>query len=80
MDYIAPKLTTLRNSGTVAWAEMGWLDFETPGPCVVMAQGKKENLVAVVLAKVGDGKISSLGMCGVPSPHSARRSGEYPGR
>ena len=80
MDYIVPKLTTLRNSGTVAWAEMGWLDFEMPGPCVVMAQGKKDNLVAVVLAKVADGKISSLGMCAVPSPHSARRSGEYPGR
>lgn len=80
LEYIAPKLEAIRRSGATAWAEMGWLDREFPGPCVVIAQGDKDNLLAVVLAKVEDGKIKRLDLCGAPSPHSARRSGEYPGR
>jgi hypothetical protein len=80
LEYILPKLDAIRKSGGTAWAEMGWLDHEFPGPCVVMAQGGKDNLLAVVLAKVEDGKIKRLDLCGVPSPHSARRTGEYPGR
>lgn len=80
LEYIVPKLEAIRKSGAAAWAEMGWLDREFPGPCVVMAQGDKDNLLAVVLAKVEDGKIKRLDLCGAPSPHSARRSGEYPGR
>jgi hypothetical protein len=78
LAYIAPKLDAIRKSGTVVWAEMGWLDREIPGPCVVTAQGNKNNLLAVVLAKVERGKIARLDLCGAPSPHSARRTGEYP--
>ena len=80
LNYIVPKLKAIRESGTVAWAEMGWLDREIPGPCVVMAQGDKNNLLAVVLAKVEHGRIKRLDLCGAPSPHSARRTGDYPGR
>jgi hypothetical protein len=80
LAYIVPKLAAIRKSGAAAWAEMGWLDREFPGPCVVMAQGDKGNLIAVVLAKVEGGKITRLDLCGAPSPHSARRTGEYPGR
>lgn len=80
LEYIVPKLDAIRKSGAAAWAEMGWLDREFLGPCVVMAQGDKDNLLAVVLAKVEGGKIKRLDLCGAPSPHSARRTGEYPGR
>jgi hypothetical protein len=80
LNYIIPKLEAIRKSGTVAWAEMGWLDRETPGPCVVIAQGDRDNLLAVVLAKVEQGMIKRLDLCGAPSPHSARRTGDYPGR
>ena len=80
LEYIAPKLEAIRKSSAAAWAEMGWLDREFPGPCVIMAQGEKDNLLAVVLAKVEGGKIKRLDLCGAPSPHSARRTGEYPGR
>jgi len=80
LEYIAPKLEAIRKSGAAAWAEMGWLDREFPGPCVVLAQGDKDNLLAVALAKVEDGKIKRLDLCGAPSPLSARRRGEYPGR
>jgi hypothetical protein len=78
LEYIVPKLKAIKKSGSVAWAEMGWLDREFPGPCVVMAQDDKDNLLAVVLAKVKDGKIMRLDLCGAPSPLSARRTGDYP--
>ena len=80
LDYIAPKLDAIRKSGVPAWAEMGWLDREFPGPCVILAQGDKDALLAVVLTKVENEKIKRLDLCGAPSPRSARRSGEYPGR
>ena len=80
LEYIVPKLETIRKSGATVWAEMGSLNREFPGPCVVMAQGEKDNLMAVVLAKVEDGKVKRLDLCGAPSPHSASRTGEYPGR
>jgi len=79
LDYISPKLLSLKTSGSKVWAEMASLEREMPGPCVVMAQGSKDNLVSLVLAGVVNDKITRLDMCGAPSPHSARRSGEYPG-
>jgi hypothetical protein len=80
LEYIVSKLDAIRKSGVTAWAEMGSLDREIPGPCVVMAQGDKDNLIAMMLAKVEAGKIKRLDLCGAPSPHSARRTGDYPGR
>ena len=78
LEYIVPKLEAIKKSGSVAWAEMGWLDREFPDPCVVMAQDDKDNLLAVVLAKVKDGKIMRLDLCGAPSPLLAKRTGNYP--
>ena len=80
LEYIVQKLDAIRKSGVTVWAEMGSLDREFPGPCVVMAEGEKNNLMAVVLAEVEDGKVKRLDLCGAPSPYSARRTGEYPGR
>lgn len=80
LDYIGPKLLSLKTSGSKVWAEMASLEREIPGPCVVMAQGSKDNLVSLVLADVANDKITRLDMCGAPSPHSATRSGEYPDR
>lgn len=78
LDYITPKLEAIRTGGSEVWAEMGELTSEIPGPCVVMAQGEKDNLLCVILAKVEGGKLKSLAMCGAPSPHHAIRSGRYP--
>jgi hypothetical protein len=36
--YIAGKLETLKSNGSRVWAEMGYLDGEFPGPCVLVAQ------------------------------------------
>ncbi len=78
IEYIEPKLAAVKASGQRVWAELGQLDSELPGPCVVLAQGERNNLVALVFAKVEDGQIKRLDLCGTPSPYSARRSGEYP--
>lgn len=78
LDYIKPKLEAVRISGSKVWAEIATLTREFPGPCIVLAQGEKENLVAVILAKVKGDFIERIDMCIVPSPESAVRTGEYP--
>ena len=78
LDYINPNLEVVRASGTKVWAEMAVLTHSFPGPCVVLAQGDKENLVALVLAKVRGAQIERIDMCIVPTPQSAKSSGEYP--
>ena len=78
LDYINPKLEVVRASGSKVWAEMAMLTQSFPGPCVVLAQGDKENLIALVLAKVKGDHIERIDMCIVPSPQSAKRSGDYP--
>ena len=78
LNYIKPKLEVVRASGTKVWAEMAMLTHSIPGPCVVLAQGEKENLVALVLASVNGDFIERIDMCIVPSPQSAKRSGQYP--
>ena len=78
LEYINPKLEVVRASGTKVWAELAMLTHSFPGPCVVLAQGDKENLVALVLAKVKDDQIERIDMCIVPTSQSAKRSGEYP--
>ena len=78
LDYINPKLENIRISGARAWAEMATLTHSFPGPCVVVAQGDKENLIAIVLAKIKGDYIERIDMCIVPAPQSAIRTGEYP--
>ena len=80
LEYIVPKLETIRDSGSIVWAEMGLLIREFPGTCVIMSQDDRDNLLAVVLAEIEGGKIKRLDLCCAPSPHDARRTGEYPGR
>ena len=78
LKHSNPKLEAVRASGTEVWAEMAMLTHSFPGPCVVLAQGEKENLVALVLAEVKGDFIERIDMCIAPSPKSAKRSGEYP--
>ena len=78
LDYINPKLEVVKASGTKVWAEMAMLTHSFHGPCVVLAQGEKENFVALVLAEVKGDLIKRIDMCIVPSTQSAERSGEYP--
>ncbi len=80
LEYLSGKLEALRNSSQPAYAEMGTIGtFRRNQPCVILAQPGKDDLVALVLAKVADGRLQRLDLCIVPPPQSARRSGEYPG-
>jgi hypothetical protein len=78
LDYICPKLEAIKASGDRVWAELSELQVYPGGPCLVMAQGDRDNISATVLVDVVGNKIKRLDMCFVPSPHSAQRSGEYP--
>ena len=79
LEYIHRKMSAIRDSDLPVWAEMGWLNHSIPGPCVVVAQGEKENLVGLIVATAEAGKLVRLDMCIAPPPHSANRSGIYPG-
>jgi hypothetical protein len=77
--YITSKLSSVKAAGSRVWVEMAWLEREFPGPCVLLAQGEPDDL-GVVLAQVEGNTIKRFDLCSAPSPHSARRTGEYPGR
>lgn len=79
LAYIRPKLETIRSAGAQVLAEIGTVAaYGSDRPCVVLAQGSKENLVGIVLAEVHGEHASRLDLCIVPPPQAAERSGEYP--
>lgn len=79
LEYIIPKLQTIRSSNATVYAEMGTVAaYGKSQPCVILAQNDKANLVALVLAKTHGSKLRRLDLCIVPPPQAAERSGEYP--
>jgi hypothetical protein len=79
LDYMLPKLQTIKSSGATVFAEMGMVSaYGNHQPCVILAQNSKDNLVGLVLARIAGDKLSHLDLCIVPPPQSAERSGEYP--
>ena len=79
IEYIRPKLETIRKSKAPVYAELGVLPAYGHTDCLIMAQGDKSNLLGVAYASVDKGKICGLALCIVPQPQSAERSGIYPG-
>ena len=79
IEYIRPKLETIKKSKKPVYAELGVCPAYGHTNCLIMAQGNKSNLLGVAYASVGEGKICSLALCIVPTPDSAERSGIYPG-
>jgi hypothetical protein len=48
-------------------------------PCVILAQGHKDNVGALALLRIESNKINSIGICSdAPHPSTAKRSGQYP--
>jgi hypothetical protein len=79
LDYMEPKLGVIQSSGSIVFAEMGEIKQAHPiGPCVLVAQNMKENLVATVLAEVKGEFIQRLDMYLIPTVQSVTRSGFYP--
>ena len=79
IEYIRPKLETIKKSKSLVYAELGICPAYGHIDCLIMAQGDKSNLIGVAYASVDKGKISALALCIVPTPDSAERSGIYPG-
>ena len=79
IEYIRPKLETIKKSKSPVYAELGVCPAYGHTDCLIMAQGDKSNLLGVAYASVDEGKISGLSLCIVPTPDSAIRSGIYPG-
>jgi len=79
LEYMRQKLKTIQLAKAPVFAEMGKvLAYGKNQSCVILAQNDSENLVGLVLAKVGMGKLTRLDLCIIPPPHTAERSGEYP--
>lgn len=79
LAYLRNKYVLLVEANAPAFAEMGSiLAYGERQPCVVLAQYHRENLVALVLAKVSGNKLVRLDVCIIPPPEYAQRSGEYP--
>lgn len=83
--YLTDKMKTIRNSpGAQVFAELGEtkpypMAPNPPEPCVILAQGDKNNIDVLVLLKIESGKINSIALCSdAPHPSTAQRSGEYP--
>ena len=79
MEYIRPKLETIKKSKSPVYAELGVCPAYGHNDCLIMAQGDKSNFLGIAYASVDKGKISGLALCIVPTPDSAVRSGIYPG-
>jgi hypothetical protein len=78
IDYIRPKLATVKKANATVYAELGELSAYGQTDCVVLAQNDQNNIGAIVYAKVKDGQIVRIDMCTVPNPKTAKRSGFYP--
>jgi len=77
-DYLIHKLEAVKNAGNKVFAELGITRLGSFGrDCVFIAQGKKEEVKAVVLFKVADDKIQRYDLC-VPELYDVDRSGIYP--
>ena len=79
IEYIRPKLETIKRSKSPVYAELGICPAYSHTDCLIIAQGDKSNLIGVAYASVKEGRISGLFLCIVPTPDSAERSGIYPG-
>jgi hypothetical protein len=81
-SYIKDKLKSVSDPSNKVYAELAEMQPYAMstlfGPCVVLAQGSKENLVSTVLVKVKDNKISRISLCIIPPPETTLRSGIYP--
>lgn len=77
LDYIRPKMESIRRSGDRVWAEMSWLP-DSRGSYLVMAQGDQENVIATVWAEVEGSKIQGIAMRPATAIDVLGRTAEYP--
>jgi|GEM_PF-749986 len=91
-DYLKGKMQTIRKNllQSDVYAEIGYCGNQEGynvqvwsanqgKPCVLMAQGNPDEVLALVLLKTEEGKIKRVDICTIaPHPSTAIRTGEYP--
>lgn len=88
-NYMEAKFRTVHKSDHPVFAEIGFLDTkpsagiygtsEVNRPCIILAQGTKENKIAIVTVEVSDGSLSRIDVCTVfPHWSEAIPTGSYP--
>jgi hypothetical protein len=78
LTYIETKLNAIKKSGAGVFAELAISGSGNEPNCLVMSQGKIENLVATLFVEMREDLIIRADMCVVPSPLDVRRTGIYP--
>lgn len=82
LDYLKAKFVTVNRHGKPSeiFAEIGRMaEIYVNRPCVIMAQGHIDRLLAVVLFETEKGRIKRIDMCScLPNPSHATRTGQYP--
>ncbi len=78
IEYIRTKLSTIKNSNAMIFAELSELDAYGQKDCVLIAQNDINNLMAIVYAQVKENKIIRIDLCITPDPKKALRTGVYP--
>jgi len=77
-DYLIGKMETVKNTGSKVYAELGNTRSGFAGrDCVFMAQGKKEEIQAVVIFEIANNKITRYDLC-IPELLNVERTGVYP--
>ena len=91
-DYLQGKMQTIKQTRykSDVFAEIGFCGSQDGNkiqvlsasdfrPCVLMAQGNPDEVIALVLLETEAGKIKRIDICTeVPHPSTATRTGEYP--
>lgn len=80
LEYIRPKLETIRGANSPVKAEMGAvIAYGAWRPCAILIQHTEDETIGrLVLAKVDNNQIQRLDMCAIPSVEEAQGTGEFP--
>lgn len=75
-DYLRGKMATVKKSAATVYAEVAQIG--TGDPCVLLAQGNRDDVNALVLFTVDQNKVTGFDMC-IPDLYGSNiRSGMYP--
>ncbi|MDQ0319685.1 hypothetical protein QO002_001823 [Pararhizobium capsulatum DSM 1112] len=79
LTYMREKLDVIRGRDDRPVAEMGYLPAMFNRPCLVLSERDSNTAICTVLTEVSNQKLVQIDLCLIPTPGSAKRTGERPG-
>ena len=77
-EYLIQKMNAVKDAGVNVYAELGITRSESSDrDCVLMSQGKKDEVQAVVFFEINNNKIQRYDLC-MSELLNAKRTGVYP--